>query len=154
MAYAQPTRDIRTGEIFIDRRDGSRVIIVAAGNHYVEFMRGCDHIEIFYERHFRERFAATYDRARLRSQFSMSLANLDSFHAFWCPASQKLFARSAGRAVEDAYKPSRGRGGALPRTARYVGTYSNPCSPSTFLENLDDHLAKLQRCASLATATG
>lgn len=154
MAYAQPIRDVAQGQIWIDRRDASHVIIVTAGNHYVEFMRGRDRLEIFYERHFRERFTPAYDRVQLRSQFSTSLANLDSFHAFWCPASGRMFARSAGRSVSDAYKPSRGRGGAVPKTAMHVGSYSNPCPSSTFLEDLDDLIAKLQRSATLATATG
>lgn len=81
---------------------------------------------------------------RVRAQFLVSLCNLQSFHAFWEPYAEKLLARSTKRTVAEAYQPSRGRGGAVPASAVYVGTYTTPFSPDQFLEDLDDHIALIR----------
>lgn len=86
---------------------------------------------------------APYDARKVRSQFSMSLANLSQMHVFWRKAEQRISVRSTRRSIEDAYKPSRGRGGALPKEAIYVGTYTEPFPASAFITDLDDLLASL-----------
>jgi hypothetical protein len=153
MAFGRNIRDIARGSIWIDCEDGSRVIVKSAGNHYVEFMRGRDQLETWYDQHFRKRFLAERSVARLerdrmlraavRKQFSMSLANLDHLHAFWCPVSSRLFVRNVKREPSEAYKPSRGRGGAVPASARYIGTYANPCNAEDFLEDLDALITRI-----------
>lgn len=129
-------------DIWVDEHDGSQVIIVSAGTRYVEFMRGRDRVEIYYLRHFLERFRPHYDRARIRQQFLMSLANLHHLHAFWCPISKRLLVRNGKRSPEEAYKPRRGRGGAVPKTALYVGTFWHPMNGAEFLEELDALITK------------
>lgn len=146
MAYARPIRDMHRGDIWTDLHDPiERVVIVAAGNHYVEFMAAGGVVAIWYDAHFRARYAPVCDRTAIRAQFAMSLANLDSFHAFWCPVVRRMFARSTSRSVDDAYRPGRGRGGAVPRSALYIGTYSNPCPPEDFLGDLDALMVKIRK---------
>jgi hypothetical protein len=133
---------VTQGDIWIDEHDGSQVIVVSAGARHVEFMRRRDLIEIYYTRHFLERFRPHYDRARIRRQFVMSLVNLNHLHAFWCPVSKRLLVRTGARPPEEAYKPRRGRGGAVPLTAIYVGTYWHPLDGDEFLEDLDALITK------------
>lgn len=128
MAYARRIRDIQQGSIWIDADDGSQVIIVSAGNAYVQFMRGRDRIEIFYIEHFRRRFTPYYDRAKVRSDFSMRLANLGTFRVYWLPCARKIMARSIGCTRQFAVRAG----------AQLVGTYSAPCDPEAFLADLDD----------------
>lgn len=147
MAYANPIRDMRRGDIWIEIANPiAHVVIVSAGNKYVEFMREGGKLEVWYDVHFRARFAHIYDRAAIRAQFQMSLANLDSFHAFWCPQAKRLFARSTARAPEASYAAARGSP-PLPQSAIHVGTYSNPFPADAFLGDLDAVIAKLNRKA-------
>lgn len=87
-----------------------------------------------------ERF---YDTRAVRQQFVMSLANLDHLHMFWCPRRDRLYARSARRPWTEAYKPQRGRGGAVPPSARYIGTYTHPFNAEQFLEDLDAVITRI-----------
>jgi hypothetical protein len=84
-----------------------------------------------------------YDQRTVRRQFVMSLANMDHLHIFWCPRRDRLYARSARRPWQEAYKPQRGRGGAVPPSARYVGTYTHPYKADEFLEDLDALITRL-----------
>lgn len=98
---------------------------------------------------FRRQFQSPYDARRVRSQFSMSLAVLAVFHAFWCSASQRFFARSVTRAPNACYSAARGSP-AVPQGAVFVGTYSPPATPDVFLEDLNDVLACLATRRSAA----
>ena len=82
----------------------------------------------------------TYDRKRLRSQFSMTIVNLQSCHAFFSPALKRFFGRNTKRPPDQARSPSRGSPG-VPHDAVFIGTYSHPCSAEVFFEDLDDALA-------------
>jgi hypothetical protein len=134
--------EVRQGDIWIDEHDASEVIIVTSGARYVEFMRARDRVEIYYLRHFVDRFRPHYDRPGIRRQFVFSLANLHHLHAFWCPISKRFFSRTGARSPADAYMPRRGRGGALPATALYIGTYGHPFEGDEFLDDLDALITK------------
>jgi hypothetical protein len=145
MAYANPIRDIGRGQIWRDRRDGALVIIVGAGNAYVDYLpsgRGARPVTVW-DGEFRKHFAPLYDRAHERRQFCMRLANLGSFTAYWLAGKAKVMAcgltraRPYNRDVTDAH---------------LIGTYATPCDPEQFLDDLDDVLAKLNRPACTATA--
>jgi hypothetical protein len=101
---------------------------------------------------FRRLYVAPYDARAVRSWFSVCVANLQSFHVFWLPAARKLYARSTRRSVQDAFKPSRGRGGAVPQGAAYIGTYADPCTTEAFLGDLHDALADVGRGQTAAAA--
>lgn len=90
--------------------------------------------------HFRERFLAPYDSRAIRSQFSMCLANLQAFHAFFGLTARRIFARSVSRPPEDSRAPARGSP-PVPPDAIYVGTYSDPFQPDAFIADLNDALA-------------
>lgn len=149
MAYARPIRDIAAGDIFLDRRDNSRVIIVSAGNRYVEFMRGRDRIEIFYERHFRDRFKSLADhelrliapeeRRAFKRQFCMSLANLERVRVYWLAAKRRITVRS-----EATGEHPRGTHARLPDDAHQVGTYAHPFNLDDFLTDLHDLISRLE----------
>jgi hypothetical protein len=135
-------RKINQGEIWIDQMDTTQVIVVRAGDKYVEFMRYRT-TEIYWIRHFLERFAPYYHRKQIRDQFQQALVNLDAFHAFWCPERHRLFARTAKGDPNEAYKPTRGRGGAVPASAHYIGTYTYPFNADEFLGDLDALITRL-----------
>lgn len=114
--------DITRGSIW-RASDGShaRVMSVCAG--YVSFARR-GVIDRMHHHVFRNEFERPYDARRLRSQFSMTLNNLVSFHAFWGLTSRRLYARASNVRPEDCRTASRGRP-ALPADAVYVGQYSD-----------------------------
>lgn len=89
---------------------------------------------------FREQYEQPYDSRAVRSKFSMYLANLPSFHAFWSRTARNLFARSTTRSPADSFSPARGSP-ALPPDAIYVGTYAQPFPTDAFLADLHDALA-------------
>ena len=146
MARDRHTCDIVLGSTW-NAADGARARVIDADAGYVRFQHQDGRVEVTHHLRFRERFAPPYNARKVRSQFSMSLDNLESFHAFWVPAERRLTVRSARRSPEDAYKPSRGRGGAVPKEAIYVNTYSNPVSPDAFFGDLHDAIASFLRSA-------
>lgn len=93
---------------------------------------------------FRATFRPFYDRHGFASQFSMSLANLSEFHAFFSPTARRFYARSACRHVDSAFASSRGSP-AIPKDSIHVGTYAHPCPTINFLNDLDELLEKLRR---------
>lgn len=97
---------------------------------------------------FRRAYAPPYDGRRLRSWFSMCVTNLQAFHVFWLNG--KPYARTARRSVADAFKPGRGRGGAVPQGATHIGTYTDPCTPDTFFSDLNDAIVSATRRQSAA----
>ena len=91
---------------------------------------------------FRGEFRQAYDRNAFRSQFSMSLCNLEEFHAFFSPSVRRFFARCVSRPPEEAFKATRGAT-ALPADSLFVGTYARSFSASDFLEDIDDVVEKI-----------
>jgi hypothetical protein len=95
---------------------------------------------------------ARLSKARLieavRSQFSMTLVNLERFHAFWSPALSRFYARSAPLNLppEACRTSARGRP-PIPSDALFIDTYTRPISPERFFEDLCDALALADRIA-------
>jgi hypothetical protein len=119
-------------------------IVLASAAGYVAFVLADSHVgaqDCLHHAQFRRLYAAPYDSRAIRSWFSMSVANLQEFHAFWLAG--KLYARTARRTIEEAFQPSRGRGGAVPKGARYVGTYTAPFRPDGFFPDLHDALVSV-----------
>lgn len=92
-----------------------------------------------------------YDARRLRSQFTMTVANLSSFHAFFDAAAKRLYARTAKLPAHESRSPSRGRP-PVPSNALYVGTYCEPVTADLFFDDLNDALANLAIPNRTATA--
>lgn len=84
------------------------------------------------------------ERTRITSQISMSLANLQSVHLFWCPPSRRLYARSVKRLPEDCYRGGPGCGQrAVPSAAIYIGTfYHGEVKTRQILEDLEATIAE------------
>lgn len=81
----------------------------------------------FDERTFRTHFAPLYDREKVRSQFTMSLANLGEFRVFWLPDLGRIMVRSVS--CQRQFR--------VPDGALIVGTYSAPCKAEDFFEALE-----------------
>jgi hypothetical protein len=136
MARDRDAADITLGALWRGRSGGTaRVLGIDAG--YVRYMKDDGAVELVHQWYFRDRYVAPYDAKRCRSQFSMSLANLISFHAFWSPKLKRMFARSSNVDPSDCAAASRGRP-ALPADAIYIATYSEPATPEQFFEDLND----------------
>lgn len=137
-------QDIVAGSRWPSARGSGHAIVRAAAAGWVEFAFSDGTMVLPRERmhhiHFRERFVAPYDSRAIRSQFSMCLANLQAFHAFFDRAARRIFARSVTRSIEDSRKAARGSP-AVPPAAIFVGTYTNPVQPDDFLTDLNDALA-------------
>lgn len=88
---------------------------------------------MLHERDFRARFAPIYDRAAIRSQFSMSLANLGEFRVYWLPEPRRIMARSVSCTRQFRVPPG----------AELVGVYSAPCRTDAFFDDLDDLIRRL-----------
>lgn len=113
---------------------GARVRVIAAASGYVTFgATGCLPVTLHHVE-FRRQFEPLYDRRKVRSQFSMTLANLGEFQVFWIPGRRTIAARSVGCS----------RRFALPAGAVSVGVYAQPFDSEEFLGDLDDVLAKLE----------
>lgn len=141
MSYrARDDGDIVPGSCWA-RRDGrgyATVKSVASG--YVDYYRDDGTLDAAHHAIFRREHLAPYDAREIRSKFSMYLANLSHFHAYF--AAGHIFARSSVRPPAEAYTAARGSP-ALPRAAIYVGTYQDPIKPDAFLADLNDALATL-----------
>lgn len=125
----------------------ARVLAVSAG--YVRFARSEGCIEILHHALFLQRYVPIFEARQVRSQFSMSLANLSNFHVFFSRCQRRIFARSAKVPIESCAGAARGRP-ALPADAVYVGTYSDPVSPDDFFSDLHDAIADLFSTATAA----
>jgi hypothetical protein len=139
MAYERPIRDMPRGALWEDH-DGALVRILDAGERHVSFRRIGGPAECLHEMRFRERYRPYYNAPALRSQFQVSLANLERFNVFWVPRLRRILARSIGCTREFA----------VPDGALHVGIYSQPCSAKAFFSDLDDVIRKQLR----TTATG
>ena len=125
MSYRDAIRDIPAGSTWIDSAGRCATVRTAAAR-YVSFV-AAGAFGTVHEEAFRRAFAPLYDRQAIRSQFSMSLANLGEFRVFWLPAYRRIMCRSI----------SCTRHFAIPDGALEVGTFSGPCSSAAFFEALD-----------------
>ena len=159
MARDRIAGDITRGSRWPSRQGESAARVVSTQAGYVCFEDAGDgEIKLLHHHRFRTIYAEPYDTRALRSQFEMSLSNLDEFHAFWTPSKQKLFARSASAGAPGEVRgAARGRP-ALPEDAEYVGTYSNDADIAkpqwhrrgmtvfeAFIDDLHDVLARIFR---------
>lgn len=124
--YRNAIPDILPGSTWI-AVDGSRAIVRTAAARYVSFMASGIMAPPVHESAFRARFQPLYDRAAVRSQFSMSLANLGEFRVYWLPERRRIVARSVCCT----------RHFAVPEGAQLVGTFADPCKADAFFEALD-----------------
>lgn len=135
MSYRNAIPDITPRSTWISA-DATRATVIAAAAGHVTFRRAspivpgpfAQLLETMHEREFRATFEPVYDRAAIRSQFSMSLANLGEFRVFWLADRRRIMVRSI----------SCTRHFAIPEGAVLVGVYSNPCKPDAFFEALDE----------------
>lgn len=138
MSYASTIRDIPKRSIWVDA-DGTRVVIVVAAEGYVSFVRAKgEKPQTIHEQAFRARFESLYDRAALRSRFSMSLANLVEFRAYWVPSQRRVITRGIA-----STKPW-----PIPPDSEFIGRYAHPCSSEDFIEDLDNVIARLHVAAA------
>lgn len=138
-----PAQDIIPGSRWPCREGLGCAIVKASAAGWVDFIFTDGAVGARQRLHhtdFRRQFAAPYDSRAIRSQFAMCMANLQAFHAFWGPQARRIFARSTNRPPEAARAPARGSP-EVPADAIYIGTYSNPFAPETFLADLNDALA-------------
>jgi hypothetical protein len=129
MSYRNAVRDIATGSCW-QSGDGAIVSVVQAVAHHVIVRDGGRRAEMP-ETEFRARFAPVYDRERIRAQFTMSLANLGDFRVYWLPDYKRIVCRSV--CCRRQFR--------VPSGALLVGTYGEPCAPSTFFQALDELIA-------------
>jgi len=139
------TCDIARGSTWIAREGEGSALVVRVCAGWVFFADASGAMSEMYYAQFRARFSEPYDAQQCRSQFSMSLANLANFHAFWSPSQRRMPARSATAAPDEMRGAARGRP-ALPDDAQYLGTYAidedKPRGPvDAFLEDLNDLIA-------------
>ncbi len=73
------------------------------------------------------------ERARIRSQVSMTLANLAAFKLFWLPSRRRILARSV----------SCTRHFRVPVDAVLVGTFERPIAAADILRDLEELLERL-----------
>lgn len=139
------TADIAPGSQWAGK-DGTKVRVLSTTSTHVQF-DGPAGVRLLHHWHFREHYSSPYDARKVRSQFSMSLAVLATFHAFWSPGLRKMLARSDSRRPQECYRAARGSP-ALPPDAVYVNTYASPAHPSNFEEDLNDVLACIDHRAA------
>lgn len=124
MARDRNPADIVPGSTWITPDEASSALVISITAGYVTFEDAEDGaVRTLHCLRFREQYVAPYDAQQLRSQFSMTLSNLRSFHAFYSVSTGKLYARSDTIPIEECYKAARGRP-PLPTDAKHIDTYS------------------------------
>lgn len=140
MSYVNGIPDILPRSTWIGP-DGTRASVIAAAARHVVFTRFSPIVprplltvpETLHEIEFRTRFEPVYDRAGIRSQFTMSLANLGTFRVYWLPEHRRIMARSISCTRQFRVPPG----------AELLGVYSAPCKSEAFFEDLDDLIRRL-----------
>ncbi len=127
MSYRNAIPDILPGSIWIGR-EGERVTVIQAAAHHVVIRAA-----VMHERDFRDAFSPLYERREMKSQFSMSCANLGEFRAYWIGDPARFLARSV----------SCQRKFSIPARAIEIGLYVAPFDPEAFLADLDCVLAAI-----------
>jgi hypothetical protein len=134
-----PARDIPPRSYW--EATGACVQVLSTAGGYVRAWDGAT-VRHLHHLQFRAEFHQAYDRNAFRSQFSMSLCNLEEFHAFFSLSMRRFFARCVNRPPEDSFRATRGAA-ALPPDAVYVGSYAKTFSASDFLKDVDDIVEEL-----------
>ena len=132
--HANPAADILPRSIW-EAQDGERGRVLGTAGGYVRYRLGDAAAMVAHHLTFRRAFALIYDRRAVKSQFSMSCANLAEFRAYWTPGARKLVARSVSCQREFR----------IPADAILVGLYAHPFNADAFLADLDCVLANLER---------
>ncbi|HSW83481.1 MAG TPA: hypothetical protein VLH12_08405 [Usitatibacter sp.] len=144
-----PARDILPNSYW--DANGVCVQVLSTGGGYVRAWDGSA-VQHLHHVQFRIAFREVYDRRAFRSQFSMSLCNLDEFHAFFSPSVRnRFFARCVTRSPEDAFTARRGQP-ALPPDCVFVGTYAKSFSASSFLDDIDAIVERILGASAAAKA--
>lgn len=125
MSYRNAIHDIAPGSLWACESGFVRVMVAAAGHVSFGGM-------VMHERAFRAAYAPLYDRAAIRQQFTMSLANLGEFRVYWLPSLRRIVVRSV----------SCRRQFRVPDDAILVGTYSDACPPADFFAALDEIIVR------------
>ena len=131
MSYRNVIRDIAPGSIWIGL-NGCRITVLQAAARHVLIRRDILR-ELLHERDFRAEFSPLYERREMKSQFSMSCANLGEFRAYWIGDPARFLARSV----------SCQRKFSIPARAIEIGLYVAPFDPEAFLADLDCVLAAI-----------
>jgi hypothetical protein len=139
MDRENPARDILPNSYW--EAPGTCVQVLSTAGGYVRAWDGAEARHVHHAK-FRAEFRQAYDRNAFRSQFSMSLCNLEEFHAFFSPSVRRFFARAVNRSPEECFAARRGSA-ALPADAVFVATYAKSFSPSDFLNDIDDVIERL-----------
>lgn len=135
MSYANAIRDISPGSLWLEA-DFGIVLVLCAAAGYVSWrplMLGAPR-SLTPADPFRAVFEPLYDRERVRSQFSMSLANLGEFTVYWLPEARRIMCRSV----------SCSRRFSVPDDAVRIGVYAEPCDVGSFFGDLDDAIIETQ----------
>lgn len=125
MSYRNAIPYIAPGSLW-EGPNGRPIRVIQAAAHHVAIDTG-ESTEVLWEAAFRYIFRPLYDREKIRSQFTMSLANLGEFRAFWLPDMAKIMVRSVS--CQRQFR--------VPEGALLVGTWSAPCRVEDFFEALD-----------------
>lgn len=139
MSYSTRARGIAKGSLW-ESPYGALARVIAASSGFVVVVplpTATQHRQALtlQECAFRATFAPLYDRAKVRSQFTMSLANLGEFLVYWVPSMRRILARSI----------SCSRQFRVPEEALLVGAYAAPCSVREFLDDLDELIQRQHR---------
>ena len=130
---SNPASDIAHGSMWEAIGSSRRVAVISTAAGHVRYEQ--DGATVVAHHHlFRFSFRPLYDRRQVKSQFSMSCANLGEFSVYWLPSHRRIIARSC----------SCSRRFAIPPGAVHVGVYSHPFAAEDFLEDLDSTIVKAQ----------
>lgn len=150
MSYRDAIPDIVPGSIWLRTDGGPRARVIAAASRHVVYRDAEGAIrqpsQLLHENAFRATFLPLYGRREMKSQFSMSIANLGEFRAYWIGDPGRFLARSV----------SCQRKFSIPARAIEIGLYVAPFHSDSFLADLDcvlaaiDHEATRERALSAA----
>lgn len=129
MSYRNAIPYIAPGSLW-EGPNGRPIRVIQAAAHHVAIDTG-ESTEVLWEAAFRYIFRPLYDREKIRSQFTMSLANLGAFRVFWLPKLRRIMVRSIS--CERQFR--------VPEEAQLVGTFAAPCRTEDFFEALDELIA-------------
>lgn len=132
--HANAAADILPRSIW-EAQDGERVRVLDTGGGYVAYVKANGAARHVHHRTFRREFQPLYDRRAVKSQFSMSCANLAEFRAYWTPGARKMVARSVSCQREFR----------IPADAILIGLYAHPFNADQFLADLDCVIATHER---------
>lgn len=132
MSYRNCIRDIAPGSLWVGPGGELVAVSFAAAGHVLVRAGSRGGQVVISASRFRATHQPAYPRERIRSQFSMSLANLSEFTAYWLPASKKLVCRSHNAR----------RRFTLPPDAVRIDDYRYPCPPECFFDDLNSLLVR------------